>query len=72
MFRSAQETVSELWPSKLFEVLLRSSAYKQALLPLADLGTEVKELIQEVPSTCRLCWLCRAMNPQCLCKKDLF
>ena len=42
MFKSAQETISELWPPKLFEVLLRSPAFKYALLPLADLGTEVK------------------------------
>lgn len=55
MFRSAQEAVSELWPSELFEVLLRSPAYKSALVPLADPGTEVKELMREVPSTCRLC-----------------
>lgn len=72
MFKSAQETVSELWPSPLFEVLLSSPAYKYALLPLADPGMEVKELMQEVPSTCSLCWLCRTMNPQYLCKKDLF
>lgn len=46
MFRSAQGALSELWLSKLFDVLLRSPACKQTLLPLADPRAEVKELVR--------------------------
>lgn len=36
MFKSAQETVGELWPSEMLAVLFRSPAYKQVLLLLVD------------------------------------